>query len=70
MDNWKDEVSQVSDEFLMIDKAKMEIIDSLDNALTELKSTVRKAIWTLAIVQYLVFVGSVLAVLHYWGYHF
>gem|GEM_PF-5638534 len=44
---------------------KDEIIASLEGSKNSLKSTLKRAIWTIAIIQYVVIVGTIWVALYY-----
>ena len=47
------------------DRLKDEVIASLDGSTNSLKSTIKRAIWTVAIIQYIAIVGTIWIALHY-----
>jgi len=65
MNGQQEKATQTGDDLVLIENSKRQILESLDNVLIDLKRTVRRSIWIATVIQYLAFVGSVWAVLHY-----
>lgn len=58
----------ITEEPFLTQKDKFEIIDCLDNLVLGFKRDIRKAVYTVAIRQYVAIISSVWAVLYFLNY--
>lgn len=65
MERQQEKGVRIGDEFVVIDRMKSEVLNSLNNALIDLKHSTRKAIYIAAVIQYFAIVGSIWAIFHY-----